>query len=1237
MKIHPKKYLLLLGAVAAIPWAFAQTAPATPPATSATTTTDEEILELSPFEVSSTRDNGYAATETLAGTRIRTNLSDVGSAISVVTRQMLEDIGATDNSTLLQYTPNAEVAGTRGTYAGLGNGTGVDETAVLRNPALANRIRGLANADQTRDFFVTDIPWDTFNIDRVEIQRGPNSILFGLGSPAGIVNGSTRSAEFRNLGSIEGRAGSYGSWRASLDANVEVIDNVLALRFDALTSGEKFQQEPAFQKDKRYYGAIRFDPKLFNRPDFKTSFKAKYEDGEIKANRPRIVPPIDAISQWFRPVDNTSLNGGLGKYQINYGYDLGSNAAAINPWLTAGIANQQQPIWFIDGTTNQQYRIYGGYVNTGARNLNGSVRGIGDALLGQRYSDLFFGINGVPQYATAARLPGAQYGQYRNMSMSDASIFNFYDELIDGPNKKEWENWDAYNLDFSQTMFDDRLGVQLTYDRQKYERGGQALLGNPQITIDMLRNFQDLSANPNFGRPYIAAGPGTGNSYESDREYLRASLYGELRARDLFDNDFLVKLLGRHRINGVYSDEDYSTENREWRMNAHSQEWAGYWNRTDGRTSDFRDRPPVAAVYLGPSLANASTAAGANISRIGAPITLNNGSLYHFASTWTAPASVGFGDPWTVPASLQPMFNTDATAPTAQVSNPANYIGWNSNFAMNPLRSDEGRNTDLLTRAQKSYRKTESYAGSWQGFLWNDAIVPTLGWRYDVVQGKAVTASPVPSNRLMLDLSPDKYVLPATYPASQVFKDHSTAGGVVVHLNKLIGDSPLPVNVSLTYNKSNNFQVTDTRRNVYGTPLANPTGATKEYGVLLSTKDNKYSLRVTKYETTVTGASTPLDLGGLAGTITQGIKFRNVFLYRMAGYTWDTREQTNMTAGQRYFWTPAYINSAGRPVADLNGNPTPVPSGATLETQAQADAHRDASIRAWNTIQTTLAARGFFSAWGYNPTTPSALTDRATYEATLNGGTTPAAQYLPDFANTVYNYGFTTPSGLTVTSDTTSKGYEFEFTANPTRNLRIMVNGARQQATRNNVGGPILDELVSYMDQQMAGVAGDMRQFNGNYVPNNEVRQNWANWRGQYTLLKLQEGSAASELRKWRWNVIANYTFDEGFMKGVGLGGAYRWQDKVVIGYPVIPGTAGQASFDLSKPFYGPSEDGIDLWVSYTRKLTNKINWRIQANVRNAFADEGLIPVSVQPDGRTWASVRVKPVQEWFVTNTFMF
>lgn len=1237
---------------------------------------EDDVVVLSPFEVTTDDESGYVATETLAGTRIRTDLRDVGGAISVVTREFLTDIGATDNSTLLQYTPNAEVAGTRGTYTGLGNGTSVDETTTLRAPMIAQRVRGLASADNTRDFFVTDIPWDSYNVDRIDIQRGPNSILFGLGSPAGIINAQTRNAGFTTGGDLQARFGSYGSWRASLDYNYVVAEDELAVRFAALHDREEFKQDPAFENDERYYGAVRWDPRWFKNDGMRTSIKVKYEHGDIEANRPRIVPPSDSITPWFRPVDTTSMNGGMGKLTVPVAYGVGSNAAALNPWLTSGaIANQQQPIWFMDGATGDQMRIYSGHINTGARDNNGANRGPSNSLLGQTYSDQFYGLNSLAGYAVTARLPNSQYGQYRQASLLDDSVFDFQDVLIDGPTKGEFENWDAYNIDVSQTAFEDRLAFQLSYDRQKYKRGGQALLGNPTINIDVLETFQDLNANPNFGRPYVVGGPGGGSSYESDREYWRASLFAELRAADLFENSFLVKLLGRHRFNGVYADESYWAENRSWQMYANSQTWDGYWNQNSGGNHDFKDRPPVGIIYLGGSVASRDSASGARIPGIGAPVQLQDGGVYHFASTWTAPGSVAFDAPWDVPANLFPMFDgapeiNPATgepfAQLTQASNPANYVGWNSNFAMNLLRSDMGSNPDLLRTASQSLRETESYVGSWQGYFWNDSIIPTLGWRYDRVITRGATARPVTSNRSMLNLSAsgdNPYVLPdgpggAANQGYAQFKDHSTAGGVVVHLNRLIGERDfLPVNVSLSYNKSNNFQVTDARRNIYGQLIDNPSGKTKDYGVVLSTKDNKYSFRAVKYETSVSNASIPSNIAQLVGNpVQQGLRFRNVFLYRLSVYTWDTREQgydaaTNSFVndnGRRYWWHPAYLDANGRPVASFQT--TTPPAGATLQTAEEAKAHGDASIRAWNDIQRWLDDRGYFQAWGYTPLNEAALTDRSTYEATLGPNTTDEgnppraipvqnnAALVPD-QSTLFAYTAAAPQGLTMTADTVSEGYEFEFVANPVPNWRLAINASKTTAVRNNVGDAALAEFIAFMDEQMAGVAGDMRQFNGDYSAANEVRTNWANQRANYTQLTLLQGAAAPEIRPWRFNVVTNYTFTSGFLNNVGIGGSYRWQDKVIIGYPVIPDPDNPAlgSFDLSRPYHGPSEGALDLWASYERPINDKITWRVQLNIRNAFDDEGLIPISVQPDGETWASVRVKPTQEWFITNTFSF
>src|ERR1019366_2665924 len=148
---------------------------------------EEETLVLSPFVVDSTREKGsYMANSTLAGTRVRTDLDNVASALSVVTAQFLQDTGANNNQDLLIYTVNTEVAGLNGNFSGqAGN---VEYTENTLTPSATTRIRGLSAADNTRDYFITDIPWDSFNVGRIDIQRGPNSILFGIGSPGGIIN-----------------------------------------------------------------------------------------------------------------------------------------------------------------------------------------------------------------------------------------------------------------------------------------------------------------------------------------------------------------------------------------------------------------------------------------------------------------------------------------------------------------------------------------------------------------------------------------------------------------------------------------------------------------------------------------------------------------------------------------------------------------------------------------------------------------------------------------------------------------------------------------------------------------------------------------------------------------------------------------------------------------------------------------------------------------------------------------
>ena len=193
----PRPYLSACLACFAAPL-FSQVAP---PATAPSSDLPKDpVVELSAFVISSEKDLGYAATSSLAGTRIRTELKDLANPISVVTREFMSDVNATDPVKLLVYTANTEAGGVGGNYSGAALGSPAIYTEVTRQPQTNNRVRGLARADLTRDYFPTVTVFDGYNTARVEINRGPNATLFGLGSPGGIINTQLIQPELRNSG-----------------------------------------------------------------------------------------------------------------------------------------------------------------------------------------------------------------------------------------------------------------------------------------------------------------------------------------------------------------------------------------------------------------------------------------------------------------------------------------------------------------------------------------------------------------------------------------------------------------------------------------------------------------------------------------------------------------------------------------------------------------------------------------------------------------------------------------------------------------------------------------------------------------------------------------------------------------------------------------------------------------------------------------------------------------------------
>jgi outer membrane receptor protein involved in Fe transport len=285
-------------------------------------TDDEEPVVLSPFTVDASQDRGYRATSTLAGSRINTNLRDVAASITEVTPEFLSDVAAVDINDVLAYMANTESTFNYTSAPSQGIGGFADNVAT--NPQTANRVRGMSSATLTRDYFITigdDIGFDSYNVDRITINRGPNSILFGLGDPSGVVNFTPKVAKpNRNSNELSFRYGSHDDMRATADFNRVLIPDKLALRVAGLWSDRGFKQQPSYYRDDRVNVMATY------KPFEKTTLQASFEKTKLRANSPNAITPLDQITKWIeqgrptwdpstqqwddRPENFASLTGG---------------------------------------------------------------------------------------------------------------------------------------------------------------------------------------------------------------------------------------------------------------------------------------------------------------------------------------------------------------------------------------------------------------------------------------------------------------------------------------------------------------------------------------------------------------------------------------------------------------------------------------------------------------------------------------------------------------------------------------------------------------------------------------------------------------------------------------------------------------------------------------------------------------------------------------------------------------
>lgn len=295
---------------------------APPPAKPGASALDErrpgEAVTLSPFEVRTDRDVGYAAADTLAGGRINTPLKDTAAVISVLNRQFLDDVATTNIQQSLEWSVNAVPI----YNAGLSDG--------------ASSFRGPNSSYFSRNYFLWYINSDTYNTERFEFARGPNGVLFGDGNLGGIATVMTKRAHFgKRGGQVAARADSYGGMRFTADENLPLGDRV-ALRVNLLHDrGTSWQdRSDQFRYGAHLAGVVKLTPR--------NQFRFEGEWGE-RVRQIYLVNYAENASYWDRATAYNGLTApstsGTGVVRMDssanrFVYIPGNPAAGYSNWAT---------------------------------------------------------------------------------------------------------------------------------------------------------------------------------------------------------------------------------------------------------------------------------------------------------------------------------------------------------------------------------------------------------------------------------------------------------------------------------------------------------------------------------------------------------------------------------------------------------------------------------------------------------------------------------------------------------------------------------------------------------------------------------------------------------------------------------------------------------------------------------------------------------------------------------------
>jgi outer membrane receptor protein involved in Fe transport len=747
----------------------------------------EKIVELSPFEVSGAEDTGYAASNTLAGTRLNSRLEDIAGSVSVVTKQQLLDTAAVDINDIFLTEIATEGTGQFTDMTTDGRG---DYDNVAGNPTGANRMRGLSAANIAMDGFSasSSIPIDTYNVAAVEISRGANSSLAGVGEAGGTVNLVQNRANLnRSTTNVSARVDSYDGFRVSLDLNRPIIQNKLSMRFSSVYEEKGYVRKPSMERNDRQTIGFTY------RPFRTTTLTASYERVSQYANRANSVTPRDTITPWR------------------------ANGAPTWDWTTLTFTRngvKQAP------TTRFSVNTPPGIVGIGSSGVR-VLQYIDDG----KVHFMMNGNNGNIQVFSKSSDLSAEGGLFKIKATTDKSIYDWEEINLAAPNF-EIQNANVTNAKLEQTILNTRrlrLNGEVAWrreDQEIYTRSFIAQLDGvgSSLSVDTNEYLNDGRKNPFLGRPFIGGVNPQVFRKLNFADNFRAQLAADL---DLTRENNILKWLGRHRASGY---GEYRNTVRAPSLRLHDTIDAHpYFN------------PATTAAGVPRNLSNNAGALFYPLYYFGKSNLTNGGGVEYANTGLGRPTGSGFFASYPTVATS----NTVLTSPYA-IDQPVDIR--EAFFSAQTVQKKKNR---TIGGTIQSFFLRDSIVTTFGKRKDRVYTIDRLG-NEPVVNGYTDEWSTLnfgANKRWRQGDTDTKGVVVRPFKELPFVRNAAEGSG----FSRFFGQTLQ--GLSFHYNESQNFSPADAAYNLYLQELPNPSGRSKEYGFGLSLFDRKLTMRVTKQET----------------------------------------------------------------------------------------------------------------------------------------------------------------------------------------------------------------------------------------------------------------------------------------------------------------------------------------------------------------------------------------------------